>query len=91
MLASQASVKNMIGIDKGLTMFTSTGLNNLALDMQTYAAYASLSVPLIAYAILQGGISSMIQMASSLFGVSQSVGGTAAQEQTTGNYSYGPI
>lgn len=91
MVASQANAKNVIGIDKGLTILTSTGLNNLALDMQTYAAYASLSVPLIAYAILQGGISSMVQMVSSLSGVSQSVGGTAAQEQTTGNYSYGQV
>lgn len=91
MLASQANAKHMIGIDKGLTILTSTGLNNLALDMQTYAAYASLSVPLIAYAILQGGISSMVQMVSSLAGVSQGAGGTAAQEQTTGNYSYGQV
>lgn len=91
MVAAQANVKHMIGIDKGLTILTSTGLNNLALDMQTYAAYASLSVPLIAYAILQGGISSLMQLSSSLSGVSQSVGGTAAQEQTTGNYSYGQV
>ena len=91
MVASQANVKSMIGIDKGLTILTSTGLNNLALDMQTYAAYASLSIPLIAYAILQGGISSFVQLSSSLAGVSQSVGSTAAQEQTTGNYNYGQV
>lgn len=91
MVASKTNAAHILGIDKGLTMMTSTGLNNLALDMQTYAAYASLSVPLIAYAILQGGISSFVQLSSSLSGVSQSVGGTAAQEQTTGNYSYGQV
>lgn len=91
MLAAKTSASHMLGIDKGLTIMTSTGLNNLALDMQTYAAYASLSVPLIAYAILQGGISSFAQLTSSLAGVAQSVGGTAAQEQTTGNYSYGQV
>ena len=73
--------KHMLGVDQGLTLLTSTGLSNLALDMQTYAAYASLSVPLIAYAILQGGISSFVQLSSSLAGVAKSVGGTAAQEQ----------
>lgn len=91
MVASQTNAKHIIGIDKGLTILTSTGLNNLALDMQTYAAYASLSVPLLAYAILQGGISSFVQIVSSLSNVSQNVGGTAAQEQTTGNYSYGQV
>ncbi len=91
MLAAQHSAKQIIGESTGLTLLTSTGLNNLAIDMQTYATYASLSVPLIAYAILQGGISSFSQLALSLAGVSQSVGSTAAQEQTTGNYSYGQV
>lgn len=91
MMAAKTNAAHIVGIDKGLTILTSTGLNNLAMDMQVYAAYASLSVPLIAYAILQGGISSLVQLSSSLANVTQGVGGTAAQEQTTGNYSYGQV
>lgn len=79
------------GINQGLTFFTSTGLQNLALDMQTYAAYASLSVPFLSYALLQGGISTLAQIAGSITGVTQGVGSTAAQDLTTGNYSYGNV
>lgn len=79
------------GIENGLTLMTSAGLTNLSLDMQTYAAYASLSVPFLSYALLQGGISTLAQIASSVTGVSQSAGASAAQELTTGNYSYGNV
>ena len=79
------------GIENGLTLLTSTGLHNLALDMQTYAAYASLSIPFLSYALLQGGISSIAQVAGSITGVGQSAGSAAAHDLTTGNYNYGNV
>lgn len=79
------------GIGDGLTLLTSTGLHNLALDMQTYAAYASLSIPFLSYALLQGGISTLAQVAGSITGVAQGAGNAAAQDLTTGNYNYGNV
>lgn len=91
MTVSRHHVLQMPGIENGLTFLTSTGLHNMALDMQAYAAYASLSVPFLSYALLQGGISAMAQAASGIMSVAQSAGSAAAQDLTTGNYSYGNV
>ncbi len=91
MSAAQHTAHKIVGIEQGLTYFTSVGLHNLAMDTQAYAAYASLTVPFISYALLQGGISSFVHLASSITGVSQGAGSAAAQEQATGNYSFGNV
>ncbi len=75
----------------GLSLFTSTGLHNLALDMQTCAAYASLSIPFISYALIQGGVAVLANVASSITGIAQGAAQSAAQDLTTGNYSYGNV
>ncbi|MDP3935570.1 MAG: hypothetical protein Q8Q56_01045, partial [Alphaproteobacteria bacterium] len=52
---------------------------------------ASLFVPVLAYMILKGGISSFVHIAGNMMQASQGAAGAAAQEQVTGNYSYGNV
>lgn len=91
MIIAKQQSKLIPGIENGLTLLSSTGLHNLALDMQAYAAYASLSIPFLSYALLQGGISALAQVAGSITSVAQGAGSAAAQDLTTGNYSYGNV
>lgn len=72
---------------KGLSFFTSVGLKNLQEDIFALAGYLSASIPLITYAILQGGMSSFVQVANSMMSPSQSAASTVGSEQATGNYS----
>jgi conjugal transfer mating pair stabilization protein TraG len=59
--------------------------------MVAYAGWASLFVPVLAYMILKGGMSSFVHMAGSMMQASQGAASAAAQEQVTGNYSYGNV
>lgn len=79
------------GIDKGFTLATATPLINLYNDMVAYAGWASLFVPVLAYMILKGGMSSFVHIAGNMMQASQGAAGAAAQEQVTGNYSYGNV
>lgn len=76
---------------KGLTLATANPLSNLYTDMVAYAGWASLFVPVLAYMILKGGMSSFVHIAGNMMQASQEAAGAAAQEQVTGNYSYGNV
>jgi len=74
-----------------LSLATATPLANLYTDMVAYAGWASLFVPVLAYMILKGGMSSFVHIAGNMMQASQGAAGAAAQEQVTGNYSYGNV
>jgi|JI10StandDraft_1071094.scaffolds.fasta_scaffold02234_21 conjugal transfer mating pair stabilization protein TraG len=72
-----------------LTLFTSSGLSDLYSSMETTAAVALFFTPFISWAIMKGGVGSMVHLASSLSAPDQSSAATSAQEQTSGNYTFG--
>jgi conjugal transfer mating pair stabilization protein TraG len=76
---------------KSLCIFTSIGLQNLHEDIFALAGYLSLSVPFLSYMVLQGTASQLTQLASSLMGPTQTAASNAAQELSSGNYSYSNV
>lgn len=75
----------------GLTIFSSHGLADLYSSMESIAAGALFSVPFLAYAIVRGGVGSMMQLSSTLNAPAQSAASQAASEKVSGNYSVGNI
>ncbi len=73
----------------GLTIFSSSGLADLYTSMESIAAGALFSVPFLAFAIVKGGVSSMMQLAGTLNAPAQGAATQAASEQVGGNYSVG--
>jgi len=73
---------------KGLSFFTSIGMQNLNDEIFALAAFLSVSVPYISYILLKEGLSSFVQLAGSLMSPAQQAAGSAAAEQTSGNYSF---
>jgi conjugal transfer mating pair stabilization protein TraG len=90
-LMFQKTWSGLGGVGKGLSLSTATPLANLYTDMVAYAGWASLFVPVLAYMILKGGMSSFVHIAGNMMQASQGAAGAAAQEQVTGNYSYGNV
>ena len=74
------------GDERGLSFFTSEGLQNLHENISATAGYLSLSIPFISYTILQGA-QSFVHLVGTLAGPAQSAATGAATEQTSGNYS----
>lgn len=74
---------------QGLSFFTNAGLANLYDDMFAMSGYLMTMVPFLSYAMVKGGINSIIHMAGSLMSPSQSAAGSAAAEQVSGNYNFG--
>lgn len=91
LLKFQEAWTGLGGAGKGLSLATATPLANLYNDMVAYAGWASLFVPVLAYMILKGGMSSFVHIAGNMMQASQGAAGAAAQEQVTGNYSYGNV
>lgn len=83
--------EHLFGDSVDLTVFTSEGLNDLYASMESIAAIAMAFIPFLSWAILKGGVSQMVHLASSLTGPAQSAASTAAAEKTTGNYSFGNL
>lgn len=73
---------------QGLSFFTSIGMQNLNDEIFALAGFLGASVPYLSYVLLKGGISSFVQLASSLTAPAQQAAGSAAAEQTSGNYSF---
>ena len=73
----------------GLTMFSSSGLADLYSSMESIAAGALFSVPFLAFAIVKGGVSTMMHLAGTLNAPAQGAATQAAHEQVSGNYSVG--
>jgi conjugal transfer mating pair stabilization protein TraG len=90
-ILQSAAQSRAAAIGTDLTLSTATPLANLYQDMVAYAGWASLFVPVLAYMILKGGMSSFVHIAGNMMQASQGAAGAAAQEQVTGNYSYGNV
>ena len=74
--------------EKGLSVFTSIGMQNLNDEIFALASFLSLSVPYISYILLKEGLSSFVQLASSLMAPAQGAASAAASELVSGNYSF---
>lgn len=81
--------KKMFGDSFGLTIFTSEGLSDLYGSMESIAAISMAFIPFLSWILLKGGVSQMVQLASSIMSPAQAAASTAAAEKTYGNYSYG--
>lgn len=73
---------------KGLSFFTSIGMQNLNDEVFALASFLSVSVPYISYILLKEGLSSFVQLASSLMAPAQNAAASSAAELSTGNYSF---
>jgi len=74
-----------------LTIFSSEGLCDLYSSMESIAAIALAFIPYLSWIILQGGVSQMVYLASSIMSPAQTAASTASSEKTMGNYSFGNI
>ncbi|PJD94528.1 MAG: hypothetical protein CK425_11135 [Parachlamydia sp.] len=74
--------------EKGLSFFTSVGLENLNNEIYALSGFLALSIPFIAQYILQGGTQSLVNLTGSLMSPLHSASNAAAAEQTSGNYSF---
>jgi conjugal transfer mating pair stabilization protein TraG len=59
--------------------------------MESIAAIALAFIPYLSWILLKGGVSQMVHLASSIMSPAQSAASTAANERTSGNYSFGNI
>ncbi len=80
---------SLTGAHRGLSLFTSIGINNLQTDIYALSGYLAASIPFLTYAILKGGVGSFIHLAGAMMTPAHTAASTAAAEQTTGNYSFG--
>ena len=78
----------LLASEKGLSMTTSLGLFDLHQNIAANAGFLSSFVPILSYAITQGGVSSFVHLTSSMISPAHSAAGSAAAEQVTGNYSF---
>jgi conjugal transfer mating pair stabilization protein TraG len=77
--------------DTTLNLFNSEGLADLYSSMESIAAVALAFIPYLSWILLKGGVSQMVQLASSLMAPAQGAASTAAAEKTSGNYSFGNV
>lgn len=75
----------------GITIANSVGFMNLHADMAAQAGYLSFAVGSIAYAIIKGGSSGFMHLASSMSSPALSAASNAAESLITGNYSFGNV
>lgn len=83
--------KSMYGDDFGLTVFTSEGLSDLYANVESVAAISMAFIPFLSWILIKGGVSQMVQLASSIMSPAQSAAATASAEKVYGNYSYGNV
>ena len=74
-----------------LSIFSSHGLADLYSSMEAIAAGALFTVPFLAFAIIRGGVGSMMHLAGSLNAPAQAAASQAASERISGNYSVGNV
>ncbi len=74
----------------GVTIASSVGLVNVNADIAAMAGYLAMSIPFLSIALVKG-VGSFVSLASHLSNVTQGAASQAANEATTGNYSFGNI
>ncbi|MBL0941386.1 MAG: conjugal transfer protein TraG N-terminal domain-containing protein [Alphaproteobacteria bacterium] len=75
----------------GVTIANSVGLTNLNADMAAMAGFLTLSVHMLSYALVKGGASSFVSLASHLGGSTQAASSRAAEDLVSGNYNFGNL
>jgi conjugal transfer mating pair stabilization protein TraG len=87
-----AAAKSSVAATSGvLSIATTVGMTEANADIAAQAGYLALSVPVIAWAIIQGGVSSLSQALSYVTGVTQGVANKAGEEMVHGNMSMGNV
>lgn len=81
--------KHAFGDSFGLTIFTSEGLTDLYSSMESIAAISLAFIPFLSWILLKGGVSQMVQLASSIMSPAQSAASTTSSEKVYGNYNFG--
>ncbi len=81
--------KHSFGDSFGLTIFTFEGLTDLYSSMESIAAISLAFIPFLSWILLKGGVSQMVQLASSIMSPAQSAATTASSEKVYGNYNFG--
>jgi conjugal transfer mating pair stabilization protein TraG len=79
----------LAGGGSGIALGYSMQLAAIHADIASQAGAMSISVPFISYAIVAGGVGSMMHIAGHLTSASQAGVSAASHELTTGNYQYG--
>ena len=86
-----AKTRTMNLYEHGMTLANSIGIIRINDEMCSYAMYLSMLIPFIAVAIVRGGISSFVHLASHIGSGYQSAAAAVAGEVTSGNLSLGNI
>lgn len=76
-------------IGDGLNLSNMTGIAEINADIAAYAGYWSMLVPIFAYMITRGGVSSMVQAAGQIGNAFMSASSSVAHEVSSGNISLG--
>jgi conjugal transfer mating pair stabilization protein TraG len=76
---------------QGLSLYTSIGITELYHDVLAKCGFAYTLVPMISFAILKGGATSFVHLASSFVQSEQAAASSSASEMLSGNYSFGNV
>ena len=90
-LTAQSRNIGHVGTADGITLANSLGFLNLNADMSAMAGYLAMSIPFISWALIKGGVGAFVRLASHLGNITQGAASRAAEEVTTGNYSFGNL
>lgn len=77
--------------EPGITIANSVGFMNLHADMAAQAGFMSIAVGSLAYALVKGGASGFVHLASHLGGSSMQATTRATEDLISGNYSFGNV
>ncbi len=92
-------VMNLYSKVKTSNILDSTGLNDGNIlevisanaDIASKAGFLSMSIPFISYAVIKGGASSFVHLATHLGGVTQAASSAAGSEISSGNLSFANV
>jgi conjugal transfer mating pair stabilization protein TraG len=84
-----AQLHSVAATDGALSLNAMSGILQINSDISGLAGYLTLSVPFLSAGLVKGMASTFTQLSQYVGGVTQSAGGTAAQEAVTGNMSLG--
>lgn len=84
-----ASTESSAATQGILSLKAMPGLLQVNADMAGLAGYLTLSVPFLSAGLVKGMAGTFTQIAQYIGGVTQSAGGSAATEATTGNFGFG--
>jgi len=84
-----AQVHSGAAVDGALSLSAMSGILQVNSDMSGLAGYLTLSVPFLSAGLVKGMAMTLTHLSQSINGVTQSSGGAAASEASTGNFSFG--